>query len=566
MENTTSADQIKNPHEVQFRILKEVRAEWIQFALLILFDLIDSFLTVCYSVGLKNLIDVASAGSVSRLTRPILYFCILILSESASYSIIRIIQDSLELKTRIRMRRDLLNVIETRTYISVSAIHSGIMMDRLFNDVEIVSSAVVEIIPNTFSLSARLLFAFIVIFHYDPIIPLVLIGAGGILIIAARCLRRPIKTAAHNMRSRGADTFSFFEEMFENLLIVKGFHAEEKVNQRAQILEKKHFKSWKTWFNLQLLADTGSNLFFQVGYLSAIILSAYGIQRGSMTFGTAAAIMLLVSQIQGPIAGLSGVLPRYYSGLVSMERIMDIEALPEEKHFPICDREGIYREMQFIEGSHISFTYDQKPVLDDISFEIKKGSFTLISGESGVGKSSLIKLLLGVYDLKSGKLVIKTQKDEIPVNSGTRKLFAYVPQGNHLMSGTIRDSLLFLNAEKTDQEIWKMLEISCAEEFVRTLPEGLDTPLGESGAGLSDGQVQRLATARALLSEAPILLLDEVTSDLDDETGHHLLANLKNLQTKTIILVSHKEDSVSFCDSEFHIENGKLSERLHNKC
>ena len=190
--------------------------------------------------------------------------------------------------------------------------------------------------------------------------------------------------------------------------------------------------------------------------------------------------------------------------------------------------------------------------------DIPKGAFCVITGHSGIGKSTLLKLLLGVFQPESGKLFVQTSTEEIPLDRSTRRLFAYVPQGNLLLSGTLRENLTVVKPDATEEEIQQALHISCMDEFLPQLPMGLDTPLGESGAGLSEGQAQRLAIGRAVLGGAPILLLDECTSALDAETEMAVLQRLRTLPNRTCIAVTHRSAAVALCDWHLQLESGKI--------
>ena len=208
---------------------------------------------------------------------------------------------------------------------------------------------------------------------------------------------------------------------------------------------------------------------------------------------------------------------------------------------------------------NISFSYGRDNVLDDASCVIEKGDFVIISGISGIGKSTLMKLLLGVIYPDGGRIYLeKTNGEKIPAGKHIRPLFSYVPQGNLLMSGTIRETVSMIAEGVSDEEMKEAARIACADGFINKLPLGFETVIGEKGAGLSEGQVQRLAVMRAMLSGAPIILLDEATSALDEATEEKLLSNIKELKNKTCILISHKKAAYSICNKELKIENKKI--------
>jgi ATP-binding cassette subfamily B protein len=279
-----------------------------------------------------------------------------------------------------------------------------------------------------------------------------------------------------------------------------------------------------------------------------------------MTYGTVTAIIQLVNQVQSPFVSLSGIMPKYYTTIASAERIMELDDLPNEKEINQSDINvsATYKSLKSIEFENISFKFDRDIILDNTSLSIKKGDFVAIMGISGIGKSTLLKLLLGVFNLNFGKIYLDTNNGKIPIDKNTRKLFSYVPQGNMLISGTIKDNITFINPDASDAEIEEAIRISCAKQFIDELPLGLETVIGEKGLGLSEGQVQRLAIARSLLADSPILLLDEATSALDEKTEKEFLTNLKALDNVTCIIVSHKKAALDICNKTIQIKNGKI--------
>ena len=234
--------------------------------------------------------------------------------------------------------------------------------------------------------------------------------------------------------------------------------------------------------------------------------------------------------------------------------------LPDEKEINKneIDKDAVYRSLKSIEFENITFGFDRDFILDNTSLSINKGDFVAIMGISGIGKSTLLKLLLGVLNVNSGSIYLNTDNSKIFIDKNTRKLFSYVPQGNMLISGTIKDNITFINPSATDDEIAKAIEISCAKQFIDELPLGIETVIGEKGMGLSEGQIQRLAIARSLLANSPVLLLDEATSALDEQTEKQFLTNLKTLDNITCLIVSHKKAALDICNKSIKIKNGKI--------
>ena len=267
-----------------------------------------------------------------------------------------------------------------------------------------------------------------------------------------------------------------------------------------------------------------------------------------------------VERTYGQLAALAGVIPTYYSIIASAERIIEIETYDDELDADedIGDRYEYYEKLKSIEFDSITFKYNRDYVFEDASATINKGDFAAITGISGIGKSTLLKLLLGVMSPEKGTIRVVTDDSERTVDRNTRKLFSYVPQGNMLLSGTLRENITFMCDEKSDEEIKRAVQLSCSDEFVSQLPEGTETVVGERGLGLSEGQIQRIAIARAILYDAPILLLDEATSALDEATEERLLKNLRGLENRTCIIITHKPAALNVCNKEVRIEDRKI--------
>ena len=292
-----------------------------------------------------------------------------------------------------------------------------------------------------------------------------------------------------------------------------------------------------------------NTLFFlgiTAAYYCALAYCAYQVALGVMTFGTLTAIVQLVGQVQLPFKELASAIPQYFSTLASAERIMEIAELKTH------DSTSNIKEKKsdlLAEFKDVTFSYDKDTILENADFEMQSGEFIAISGLSGIGKSTFLKLILGILKPKSGEVnLYSDSKDKL--------LMAYVPQGNMILSGTIKENIAFY-LPIDEEKIEEAAKISDIYSFIDTLPQRFDTVLGEKGLGLSEGQIQRLAIARAVYSDAPLLILDECTSALDEETEKNVLNNLKAQKDKSCIIVSHKKAALDICDKILKIENKK---------
>lgn len=458
------------------------------------------------------------------------------------------------------LKKHMLMQIMKKDYSKVSEYHTGELQNRMFNDVAVIADGLTNILPSFIFFIVKLVCAFAYLVVIDKIFAIVFFIGGIFVFFSVRVFRNTLKKLHKQVQQTEGATRSFIQEAIINLLVVKSFVVEDKIENKTDELQNENYKVKMKRRHFNIIANGGISATFNFGYVFALAFGAFRLLSGGMTYGTVTAMLQLVNQVQAPFASLSGILPKIYSLVASGERLMEICNLPdeEENNKSDIDVPDTYRKLQSISFNDISFRYDRDIILDNTSLRINKGDFVAIMGISGIGKSTLLKLLLGVFKVGSGDICLELSDNRIAVDKHTRKLFAYVPQGNMLLSGTIRDNLTFINSNATDEEIEQAVKISCAKQFIDELPLGIETVIGEKGMGLSEGQIQRLAIARSLLSEAPILLLDEATSALDEETEKQFLMNLKQLENKTCIIVSHKKAALEICNKYVQIVDSKI--------
>ncbi len=542
-------------------IIKSVKNQFPAVFLLIISNAVLSFLGVVFAFKCSTVIDAANTFDKQGLISGLIFLLLLITSQIVIRIIVQNISVRVCAKTEIIFKSKLFSNILNKDYSEITAFHSGDLMTRLTSDISIMSDGIITLAPSVVAMITRLVFAAAGLILLDPSFAFLFIIAGILILLVTSFFRTLMKKLHKKIQETDGILRSFLQESIGGILMIKVFGIEDKINEKAQIYQDDNYDAKMKRRTISIAANTGLSLIFQLGFLFAFGWGAFNLYSGAITVGTITAIIQLVNQIQSPFAGMSGILPRYYSILASAERIIEIEQLNGEKgeNIKALDSLSSYEKLDSLLFEDISFGYDRDIVLQNANLEIKKGDFAVISGISGIGKSTLLKLLLGVINPESGQISLVFNDGEKRIaDKSTRPLFSYVPQGNLLLSGTLRDAVTICKNDATDEEINFALSVSCSDKFIEEFPLGLDTIIGEKGFGLSEGQVQRLAVARAILSGEPIILLDEATSALDEETEKELLQNIKNLKDKTCIIISHKKAAYDICNKEIKIENKKI--------
>ena len=529
--------------------------------LLVVLNAIYGISSVFFAKFSKSIIDGATQAKDFNI---VIKFALCMLFLVAFQMILNITKNSLSERCSARLemilKKYILDLVIKKDYQCVTSYHTGDLQNRMFNDVTLVANGFTTIIPESAYFGAKLLSSLIYLIVIDKIFALIFVIGGFTIFFITRILRKTLKKLHKKVQETEGKTRSFIQEILTNLLVIKAFAVDEKVNETTDELQNDNFKARMTKRNFSICANVGLGSIFSIGTVFAIAFGAYGILFKAMTYGTVTAIIQLVNQVQSPFVSLSGIMPKYYNTIASAERLMELDDLPDEEEINKneIDKDAVYRALKSIEFENITFSFDRDLILDNTSLSINKGDFVAIMGISGIGKSTLLKLLLGVFNVNSGSIYLNTDNSKIFIDKNTRKLFSYVPQGNMLISGTIKDNITFINPSATDDEIAKAIEISCAKQFIDELPLGIETVIGEKGMGLSEGQIQRLAIARSLLANSPVLLLDEATSALDEQTEKQFLTNLKTLDNITCFIVTHKKAALDICNKSIKIKNGKI--------
>lgn len=515
----------------------------------------------------RRFLDIATGAEQGNLNVQILFILGLILFQAVLNIICSYVRMRVTAKLEIQIRTGIFSTILRKKYHKIVYMHSGEMLNRMTSDIDIVVGVVVGMIPQAISMFTKIGAGLIVLFVMDSGFTAVVLGIGVLVCICSRIYSRHFKYLHKEVQRTNGKVRSYIQECVENLMVIKSFTNEEAVCDKLKEFQSENYHIRVKRNTVSNLANTLLYVMFTSGYYAALVWGALQISVGSMTFGTLTAFLQIIQQIRTPFQNVSGLIPQYYSMQASAERLMEVEQMEEESFQPmLLNLSEFEKDFQAIIAEQVTVSYeDGAPVLEQVSLRINKGDFAVIVGESGSGKSTLMKLLLQLITCEQGQLYFETAQGKIPIHAGTRNAFSYVPQGNMIMSGTIRENITFCNDKTDESAICNAAKAADIWEYIKTLPQGLDTMLSERGEGLSEGQIQRIAIARALLNDAPILLLDECTSSLDKETERSVLQNLKKMSGKTIICISHTEAGISCCNRVFRIKNRMLKEEMNGK-
>lgn len=539
-------------------IVVKIRNRIPAMALLIAAHMGHALFSVFFALGSKHVIDSAVSGDSEDFLRACLFQLMIVLGILICMTVVRHLKEQLSAELERDWKRKLLHGLLNGEFQRVSAYHSAELLNRMNNDVAKVNEGLLSIVPAFASMITRIAAAVLVLGVLDLRLTLLMLLLGGVVIVTTGFLRRWLKNLNKQVSQHDGKVSGFLQEAMEKLLMIQSMDVSQEVEQRAGKLLDQRYVVQRKRKNVGVMAHTGVSVMYYGAGLLALIWCAGGVMQGQMSVGSLMAVIQLVNQLQKPFVDVSGILPQYAAMTASAERLMELEEIqgePDSMDEPVAE---IYNRMKSLGAEGLTFSYDRDQILRDAAFSLPKGAFAVITGHSGIGKSTFLKLLLGIFKPEGGCLYLDTAEEKILLNRSTRRMFAYAPQGNLLMSGTLRENLTIVKPNASEEEIRQAVYVSGMDEFIPQLPLGLETNLAESGGGLSEGQAQRLSIARAVLDGAPILLLDECTSALDAETEQRVLQRLRGLRDRTCIMVTHRPAAMQLCDWKLEVSEGKI--------
>ena len=427
--------------------------------------------------------------------------------------------------------------------------HSGDVMNRLIRDANEITSVITDTLPAALCVCVRLVFAFLYLFHFDPWLALIVLVMAPLFLLLSKVYIKKMRMLTREIRNTDSRIQSILQESIQHRMVLKTLEQTDGMVERlAQTQDQLHGQvKHKTLFSS--FSNLTVNLGFTAGYLLTFIWGVYRLDADAITYGTMLAFIQLVGQIQGPFRDMTRFVPAIIGALTAAERMKQLEQTPVEE----TGGQILFPQGAGIRFSNVTYRYQDghRNILCNFSFDFTPGSTTAILGETGAGKTTMIRLILALLSPTKGHVEFYDKERIASASPNTRCNLVYVPQGNTLLSGSIRNNLLLGNPDATEEDMHRVIEMACAD-FVLSLPDALDTICGEGGTGLSEGQAQRIAIARALLRQGNILLLDEATSALDTETERQLIENIARQakeKHQTILFITHRPAVVEYCEN-----------------
>lgn len=532
------------------------RKRWVSVVLYTLCGILSSAMGLVGGVLSKYLIDAIVSMNLSNL----LWLCVLLLASAGLSVAFQSFTSRFAVRLSITMHNDVqakvFDDILGADWMALSKFATGDLLSRFSADVNTVSSCAVSWLPNVMIQGFTVLATLGVILYYDPVMALIGCASTPLLFLMSRSLLAKQRDFNQQVRQVAGDMSAFQSESFRNIDTLKSFGVEAQISQKLRFWQKNYRDTVMEHNRFTIRTNVWLTVMGSVVQYSALAYCLWRLWRGDIVFGTMTLFLQQRSNLSSAFSSLVSLIPTALSGSVAAERIRELTDLPKE---PRSNQIRITDSCHVcMEQVQVAYSPDRK-VLSDVNLNVPAGKLVALVGPSGEGKTTLLRLLLGLLRPDAGSIYLEdSNQKKYPLGADTRQCFAYVPQGNTLIAGSVAENLRLGREDATAEEMITALQDACAWEFVSELPGKLDAPIGEGGKGLSEGQAQRIAIARALLRNAPVLLLDEVTSALDADTEQRVLSNLTGRGITTLV-TTHRPSVLSQCTRVYRVEGGKVT-------
>jgi len=526
--------------------------------LIIFLGAVSALLGVGMALASKHMIDYASNKQMESAAKSAGVFFLIVAGQVA----IRAVLSTFTVRTQEvfcnKLRVSLYDNVVRANWGEVINYHSDDMLTRMTSDIQVITDGIVNILPGIITLGLQLAFSFATLFYFDRVLALLAILIGPLTVLFYRLFKKKLKSLHIKIQESESIYRAYLHECLQNIGIVKVFTLEDTTRDKVDELQNTRTHWVLTRNRLNVKAGSILTMGYYTGYLLSFGWGALRLAQNRIGFGTLTAFFQLVSQVQSPFVSIARAVPQLIAAEGSASRLMELENLNREESEPKdlgLDRAGLVLK-------NVAYSYQKnKPVIVDATAEIKPGEIVAIVGPSGEGKTTIIRLLLSLLHKQEGNILVTDGKSQYTLDASFRKLISYVPQGNTLFSGTILENLKMGLPDATLDEVNQALKDACAYDFVYALKDNVHTLIGERGLGLSEGQAQRIAIARALLRQVPIMIFDEATSALDEVTEMHVLNAIKNRPSRpTCIFITHRPGVYALSDRILRLEKGILKE------
>ena len=536
-----------------------------QIVFYICLGIMTTLMGLASSVGSKYLIDAVTGQDTGNIALIAIFIVSMGLFSIGINAVTTMISARINIKVNNEIQAEVYDKILVADWISMKEFHSGDLLNRLNGDVNTVASSILSWIPSLITRGVQFLGILAIILYYDPTMAVIALGSAPVMVIVSKTLMKKMRDYNKRMREVSSEVMSFNEESFQNIQSVKAFDLVEFFSNKLRNVQQNYKDVYLDYNKFSVYTSSFMSV---VGMFVAYACFGWGVYRlwtGHITFGTMTLFVQLSGQLSSSFKSLVSLVPSAISATTSAGRIMEFFKIKNETKLDDEKVRLIQNNTQgkglSVELEDVNFSYNStKTVFKNANIVANPGEIVALVGPSGEGKTTMVRLLLGLINAKSGSAVIKDINGiSCKISSETRRFFAYVPQGNTIFSGTIADNMRMVKPDASDDEIIDALKTACAYDFVKKLPQGINSKVGERGGGFSEGQAQRISIARALLRKSPILLLDEATSALDVFTERQVLRNIMNSgYARTCIVTTHRPSVLTMCDRVYRIDSGDV--------
>lgn len=526
----------------------------------ILLGILGTALSLLSSVAMKTLIDVVTGFQTGAIFTAAAWMAGMLLGSAAMQAAASRIAAVINIRVQNGIQAEVYDRMLRTDWASLEQFRSGDLLNRLNTDVTSVSGGVTGLLPSFVTAAVQFLGSLMIILCYDPVMALIALIGAPLSVLCSRTLVRRMRSYNRRMKDISSEVMSFHEDSLRNLTSIKAFGIMDGFRDRMCAMQGKYRETYLDYNRFSVIAGFVMSI---VGLLVSAGCFGWGVYRlwtHTISYGAMMMFLQLTTMLRSAFSSLIGLVPTAVSITTSAGRLMAVADLPEE---PGARETAPVPDACTVELRDVTFAYPGgEPVLEHVDFRARPGEVVALTGASGEGKTTMIRLMLGLVRPEDGSVCLTGADGQcLPVTAATRAAFSYVPQGNTVFAGTIADNLRMVRPEATDAELIAALETACAYDFVRQLPDGIYARTGELGHGLSEGQAQRIAVARAVLRGAPVLLLDEATSALDEATEQRMLENLMHSgRVQTCVLITHRAATAERCPRRYTLRGTRLTE------